>query len=130
MVFIRVRDPGLLALSLLLLAGSGGLGLLVHDGAVGLDVQAALTADDGDWLRLKGDLAAADRIPDEAREALLAHTVRLQGTGLDATVYVTSPEPLPEAGTMVVTGRLLLRLEAPDVLVLEAEQMNDPIFFQ
>lgn len=128
---MTVRSPSLLALSLALLAASGGLALLLHDGEVGTDESMALIAEPGSPLRLKGTLAAVGDAPDEVRDRLANHTVVLEHDSLDLQVLVTADAPLPEGGTWVVEGLLVYRSLAADggLLVLKAHEVTEPLVF-
>lgn len=128
---LTVRSPLLLAIALAMLASSGALALLVHDGEMGTDEADAMVASPGTPLRLKGQLAAVVDAPEDVRDRLGNHTVALEHDGLDLHILVTADTRLPDEGTWVVQGTLLQRVlsDGGGTLVLQAHEVTAPFLF-
>lgn len=126
------------------MAASGALAVVLQHDAVGAAEDAQLAAPGAD-LTVKG--AAQPFVPraGSAREASgwaavarhLDNFTSVVDTGEPGTVVlVTTPQPGPPAGTVVVaTGPVVLRVPHPDgsgrtVVVLRAARLDSPILFR
>lgn len=137
---MRIRNPSLAALGLVLLGASAGLAaLLVHDGEVGTpDLE---TTEAGDAVRAKGDLVPFQRaFPRAAQWApvspLLSNfTYVLQQGDPGLLVLVTSEAAAPGDDDVVVEGTVLLAGPHPEdperrLVLIAAREFRDPILFR
>lgn len=132
---MSLRSAPLFAVSLLLLAASAGLGLvLIHDGEVGIDAAKLAYTDAGDAVRLKGDLATADAaaIPGWADlKALLHHSTYVMAVeGVNATILVTGMTAELDGEDVVVEGPIVWNDVAAGihVVIVDADAVTVPFF--
>lgn len=137
---LSVRHRGLLALSLVLLAGAGGLAaLLDHDG---IDALPADIAHPGDHARMRGELVHVrldwpSTAPYALRAALRNDTYLFVPAEpvRGVTLLVTSEHALPTHVTVIVSGKVAWAGQDPASsdrmlhLVTDAE-VDAPILFR
>ncbi len=140
-----IRSRSLFALSLALLATAAGLGaLLVIDGEVGTDGARLAYVQEGDTVRLKGELDSFD-VPEgreagasqwnDVREELATYVYGFASTETDGAVLVTSDEPLEEGEVLVIEGMVLYSGDHPDgsggsLVVVRVESAKEPVLFR
>jgi hypothetical protein len=142
----RIRSPRLLALSVALLAASGGLAYVLQHDAVGVaDIPALAQAEAGDEVTVKGPAQPFVPRASSAREAAawvdverrLENATALVDTGEpDLVVLVTGLAAPPRPGSVLVaTGPVVLHGPHPDgsarsLVVVRATEAGSPILFR
>ena len=141
---MSIRNRGLLALSVVLMAASGSLAYVLEHDAVG-ETPLLAVAGPGEDVTLKGTLQAFTPKASTSREAAAwtvvasqfdNFTYALETEDTTDVVLLTSPSAGPAPGTTVVTrASMLLRTTHPDgsgrtLVVLFAPDLESPILFR
>ncbi len=134
---MAIRSKGLVVLSLALLASAGGLATLLRHDGIGVEI-ADEHAVPGESVVAKGHAAPFVAPPTKSWDAIRARlgnlTYRIDTGDANVLVLATGPDAHADAGTVIVTGDVLLRIAHPDgsgrqVLVLRTTSWTTPILF-
>ncbi|MGB0653001.1 MAG: hypothetical protein ACPGQL_07350 [Thermoplasmatota archaeon] len=125
---MSIRSPRLLGVAFACLAAAAALGILYHDGVLGVDERFELD-DVGETARFRGEAGAlSPYLQSHLRHHLDLHSI-LVDTGEGLYVVTTSPEPLPERGVLLVEGTVIHGEPFRDglLLVLQASAAHEPL---
>jgi hypothetical protein len=121
---MEARSRPAVAVSLLLLGASAGLGILVHDAEIGGPEANQLAP--GDEVRIKGEAHAISGEPPVPGAAFW-----LESEQWDGMVLVTEPPHAPRDGVWVVTGSVqaIEPWHVGRLLIVEAAAVTAPLLF-